>query len=215
MPRLQGFANIGALELQIAAATTAEHMATLQRRRLQAAHRQAEHRVRQQSKIALLILCLTEGNIHAARTYLEKSSLPPTSESFPIVVEHIQQEYADATADKRQAWLDDTTCQGMAAARQAKKFLNEYSVHQWLEQQNLDRGFTPAPSCVLDKFKNVLHHDAPPVSRPVSAKDKQWLRRWRMRWGVRSGCIPCRERVSPADCRAKAVYMLQFHCRSS
>ena len=92
------------------------------------------------------------------------------------------------------------------AAALVAKFTAEFSLHGWIQHQNLTLGISPDTAVVLQELPKHGLEGKPRSAEDAHRKHKsslQFLRRWRRRWGVREGKIPLGEKVSVEELLAK------------
>ena len=103
--------------------------------------------------------------------------------------------------------LNPTTKIGRSALARAKRFLQEFELHEWVETTNASKAIAPMTGVLLRRASSSAGPgESPPLLR-MDTKFKhqlQWLKRWRRRWQVGLGSLVARDTLSPASCRQKA-----------
>ena len=188
--------------------------------RLERLRKEVKKRKRQQSKDhrfgwawerAATLTSLSKGNLNAARHFLNHHSKLNSSQcqalDKQLATWWIQRtESAEITSER------DSFLQCPSVLKQATKYLAEYKLYAWVEQQNLTKGLAPHTAIVNSvRHPKNMENVAQPlgvVSR-VGRTRKQWLRRWRHRWSVKVGTIPAGERL-PDDVAQKKARPLSW-----
>ena len=104
--------------------------------------------------------------------------------------------------------LSPETAANQRTLQKARRFLEEWRLHQWVDDANQRIQIAPSSSVMLQQA--VCKSSAVEVSSLVTAtsdrKSKmQWLRRWRRRWDVNLGTFAARDTLPPALCQKKVL----------
>ena len=146
-----------------------------------------------QWNVAQIITVLRGGEPTAAMNYLQGSCgyKNGAAVASPAIEEKLRVWWRTASqATKRQLINVETAdAKKKWAAAKKRRFLAEWNLETWVEDQNVRKGITPMSSLVLQKARNELG-----IVGIASAKTRkggfQWLRRWRRRYGVRLRKLP-------------------------
>ena len=93
--------------------------------------------------------------------------------------------------------------------KQARRFLQELQLHEWVEHANIQQGIAPRTSVLVHRasMQPTSPHTLSLLHVTMNTKSKlQWLRRWRNRWRVGLGPVGARDTLSPAVCRKKVAF---------
>lgn len=154
--------------------------------------------------VALLILCLESGSEAAARVFLQRHFGSRSAQAHEVL----------AAAKRERSAMEPYEVEAMvgiggdtngAMLRRAQRFLSDFQLHSWVEQQNLSKGIAPVASVVHMRRAGLACGASSPVKSSISKSGKQWLRRWRRRWGVQLGRIAAREHLTVQDQKKEAT----------
>jgi hypothetical protein len=166
---------------------------------------------RSMTRAARVIMCLPHGGIEKSLSYLmQRAELQRKDKT--AVQASLQNWFLSTDEAEKLKWsTHPPSPQGKAALKEAERFLDEWSLQDWVRKQNLEKGIAPLSGVVWSQREKMLNAAVAaghvPTSRPAKQKHRlQWLRRWRLRWNIKLGTIQVREHVPAIDCQNKAEH---------
>ena len=125
----------------------------------------------------------------------------------------LNSEYHGASEDDLARWRCPKTPADQRKQKEAKRFISELSVHDWLHHSNKHLGKAPTSAQVMAKYvlASQVHpevtnkeHDGKGVVA-MTPKTRSFLKRWRRRWAVKYRKLPLGPTLTEADCQKKAM----------
>jgi len=125
----------------------------------------------------------------------------------------LNSEYHGASEDDLARWRCPKTPADQRKQKEAKRFISELSVHDWLHHSNKHLGKAPTSAQVMTKYvlasqghPDVTNkeHDGKGVVA-MTPKTRSFLKRWRRRWAVKYRKLPLGLTLTEADCQKKAM----------
>lgn len=182
-----------------------------QHRRILTEERGHKRQQLEEHRMVVIFMCLEHGSQCAAEACLhQRRGLQ--SGGCAEILQTAKLEYDGMDDDSKTALLEDVGPRPCAKLRKAKRFLQEFKLHRWVEQQNLTKGIAPVTKLVGEEWAKTSQGTSS-VPQAHNRSMKQWLRRWRARWGVQLGRIVAREHLSDSESRLKAF--LYWHPKGS
>ena len=164
-------------------------------------------------RVATTIFAMTHPDVEPAATFLEQR-WQRWHEERRRVEPLLRGWYAQLLLTSTvAAVLVPSTRVGRTAVMQARTFLQELDLHQWVDVANKTQGIAPMSSIMLERAaQSGASTNQSPLLRESSLRKSnlQWLRRWRRRWGVGLGALRPRDTLPPAECVRKAAKLKPF-----
>jgi hypothetical protein len=132
----------------------------------------------------------------------------------------LNSEYHGASEDDLARWRCPKTPADQRKQKEAKRFISELSVHDWLHHSNKHLGKAPTSAQVMAKYV-LASQEHPEVTNKehdrkgvvaMTPKTRSFLKRWRRRWTVKYRKLPLGPTLTEADCQKKA--MLKMYLRT-
>jgi hypothetical protein len=168
------------------------------------------------TRAAQVLMCLPHGGLEKALSYLtQKGELQKKDRA--VLQASLQNWFLITGEAEKQKWsTHPPSTKGKAALREAERYLDEWTLQEWVRKQNLEKGIAPVSGVVWGQREKSLNAAVAaghlPTSRPAKQKHRlQWLRRWRLRWNIKLGTIQAREHVPAIDCQNKAEHSQSNH----
>jgi hypothetical protein len=125
----------------------------------------------------------------------------------------LNSEYHGASEDDLARWRSPKTPADQRKQKEAKRFISELSVHDWLQHSNKHLGKAPTSAQVMAKYvlasqchpKDTNHHHVGKEVVAMTPKTRSFLKRWRRRWAVKYRKLPLGPTLTEADCQKKAI----------
>ena len=161
--------------------------------------------------VVLIIYALCEYKAPAAIKFLmvsgRKRRWPdkPGSELQEIV----ENMFLQCDTDELAGLTDQDNPTDPDAFATAAKYIEEWNMVAFVEDQNVRLGLAPSTESLLDRWRR-RRAMYPEAFRPLDpgfvaeAKARKWAQRWRTRWGARHGGIRVRDELPLEETRAKA-----------
>ena len=90
---------------------------------------------------------------------------------------------ADVETRQRHVVVDESNANMHEAFVQAKLFIVDGTLEEWVDSQNVQRGINPVPAIVLQEAVSVKRRIG--VEHPANRQSsRRWLQRWRRRRGI-------------------------------
>ena len=112
---------------------------------------------------------------------------------------------ADPVTMHKYSILDDTNRKMHSSIRRAQRFLVDLDLEAWVDEQNVQRGITPAPAVVLREAAAAKRRRGVEVPHRHRSS-RRWLQRWRTRCGLRLRRFKAHEVLPAAELRKKAEH---------
>lgn len=158
----------------------------------------------------LVLLCMTSGELSAARKLLEQLN-KQNEQLNTVILGKVMAEYQGMDDEERKEMVNTSDPVGEKLVRQMKKFYEEHTLHKWIEHQNITKGIAPRTHVVHDHLrKRNADSSGCGASSARKRSQEQWLRRWRRRWDVNLGRVACRETLPESECQTKALVFVFF-----
>lgn len=158
-----------------------------------------------QWKIAQVLLVLARGEPTAAMTFVRsKSSDKHDVDSFLAQIQIRLTAWWEATEEHVRNRLiesndENPPSQALSAAR---KFLVDYKLEAWVEEQNLTRGLSPLSSLVANQAR-ILARENGATLPTKKCSWKKWMQRFRLKHGLRLKVQPTKEPLTEHEMHAK------------
>lgn len=141
----------------------------------------AQKRTAQIYRVAIAILCMTDGADAAASSFLQiqcQHAVQENPTSLGTMVSEVIELYKHMSQEEK-----DALCAAVSgspdfeANRKAKQHVREFKLADWIEDHNMARGIAPHTKNVARKaqFLGVISTE----KQKKYKSQKQWLRRWR------------------------------------
>jgi hypothetical protein len=159
-------------------------------------------------RAARAIMCLPQGGLELALSFLtQRAELQMKDRA--VQQTSLENWFLITAEAEKQKCTHPPSTMGKAALKEAEKFLDEWTLQEWVRKQNLEKGIAPLSGVVWSQREKSLNAALAaglvPTSRPAKQKHRlQWLRRWRLRWRIKFGTIQAREHVPAVECQNKA-----------
>ncbi len=159
-------------------------------------------------RAARAIMCLPQGGLELALSFLtQRAELQMKDRA--VQQTSLENWFLITAEAEKQKCTHPPSTMGKAALKEAEKFLDEWTLQEWVRKQNLEKGIAPLSGVVWSQREKSLNAALAaglvPTSRPTKQKHRlQWLRRWRLRWRIKFGTIQAREHVPAVECQNKA-----------
>ena len=156
--------------------------------------------------VATAILAMTHPDLTPACTFLEKKWEHWWSHDT-TTIDKLNRWYATMQATSGfDSILHPTTSSGTRALHVAHGFMNEWNLHLWLENTNVQKAIAPSSRTMMERLHSISSQSE--GSRPVrtyksNKQRRQWLGRWRLRWNVGLGGLAARDTLPLSQCQTK------------
>jgi hypothetical protein len=135
----------------------------------------------------------------------------------------LNSEYHGATEEDLSRWRYPLALVDQRQQAEAKRFITELSVHNWLQHSNSSLGKAPTSAQVMTKYLDVskapMAVNAKKLGwKPVVAmtpKTRKFLQRWRRRWAVKYRKLPLGPTITEAESQNEALVTIKYFCCSA
>ena len=140
-----------------------------------------------QRSIARVLVCLNNGEPTAAVEYVARSNKTTCWDG--VKKGKLEAELrdwwkaADVETRQRHMVVDESNANMHKACVQAKRFIVDGTLEEWVDSQNVQKGINPVPAIVLQEAVSVKRRIG--VEHPANRQSsRRWLQRWRRRCGI-------------------------------
>ena len=159
-----------------------------------------------QRSIARVLVCLNNGEPTAAVEYVARSN--KTSCWDGVRKGKLEADLrdwwkaADVETRQRHVVVDESNRKAIV---QAKRFVVDGTLEEWVDSQNVQKGINPVPAIVLQEAIAVKRRMGvePPANRKSS---RRWLQRWRSRRGIKLRRGNVREHLTRDQMHGKVTH---------
>ncbi len=177
-------------------------------RRLTQQHRFETNKHTQWVKGAVIMLCRWNGDADGVRQWCRASG--STTDFINDVVNTAQTKVSEFSAADKEQCKTNEAMPKCCLTKKAAKLVEEYTLYQWVRQQNLNKGVAPGRKSFLHQRQLQVPEHAIRKKDLSAASGKQWCRRWRSRWNVSLGRFGNRETIPAAEAQSKAFALHLF-----
>ena len=111
---------------------------------------------------------------------------------------------ADATTRERYRVISDDNVCLHNAIRTANKFMIDAELEGWVENQNIQKGISPAPGVMISRANEIKTKFG--VLTAKSRKGcRKWVARWRRRRSVHLRSLPTQQKISEEEMHGKVI----------
>ena len=140
-----------------------------------------------QRSIARVLVCLNNGEPTAAVEYVSRSNKTKCWDGVKKgkLEADLRSWWNAADAETRQRHMvaDESNANMHKAFVQAKRFIVDGTLEEWVDSQNVQKGINPVPAIVLQEAVSVKRRMG--VEHPANRQSsRRWLQRWRRRRGI-------------------------------
>ena len=140
-----------------------------------------------QRSIARVLVCLNNGEPTAAVEYVSRSNKTKCWDGVKKgKLEADLRDWwkaADVETRQRHVVVDESNANMHKAFVQAKRFIVDDTLEEWVDSQNVQKGINPVPAIVLQEAVSVKRRIG--VEHPANRQScRKWLQRWRRRRGI-------------------------------
>ena len=140
-----------------------------------------------QRSIARVLVCLNNGEPTAAVEYVARSNKTTCWDGVKKgKLEADLRDWwkaADVETRQRHVVVDESNANMHKAFVQAKRFIVDGTLEEWVDSQNVQKGINPVPAIVLQEAVSVKRRIG--VEHPANRQSsRRWLQRWRRRRGI-------------------------------
>ena len=162
-----------------------------------------------QRSVARVLVCLNNGEPTAAVEYVARSN---KTTSWDCVrrgkLEAELRDWwkaADVETRQRHVVVDESNANMHKAFVQAKRFIVDDTLEEWVDSQNVQKGINPVPAIVLQEAVSVKRRIG--VEHPANRQSsRRWLQRWRRRRGIQLRRGNVREQLSVHQMHGKVTH---------
>ncbi len=160
-------------------------------------------------EVAKYIFVLSDFSMHAVGEYLRvHCELLEELELDRVHARLLAWRHSTSDQDKNAYLLGQGGTQRQHQYKTANKFMKEYSLHQWVSSENLNKGATPPSRTVWNAKENNADESMPVLDEssfppPLHPSGKKWLQRWRKRWAISIGTLSSRQHLEPQEALLK------------
>ena len=108
------------------------------------------------------------------------------------------------STETKELLLNPLSARGLRALRDARKFLAELSLYDWVRVQNKTKGLAPSSGALWMQWSGQDANSEIPARAKTRRSRSQWLARWGRRWSVTQGRFKQGDRLPLETLRAKA-----------
>jgi len=185
-----------------------------------AAARPPRTRCRAASDVALRVFVLAKFDEAAALQYIA-TNIKCRALSPSLSPGELRLAYDALSQPEQASLLNDTTEPSQRWLQQAKKFLAERSLQDWLRIQNQAKALAPSGVHVYLQWQQACQD--PPAMKNVGGQQpkhgarvrRQWVRRWSRRWGLLRGAFQVGSKVPLPLAQEKASVRNIQHTQSN
>ena len=185
----------------------------LQERELHKRQQQLIRREKDILSVGLILFTLGNASLQILIDYLEKKLVELPHTSLETMVHNIEERYLAHSEAELLAMSEGANVLNKRAYKEAKSFLAEHALYQWVLEQNMTKGLAPDSKLVWTKLSEITKADVHESCRDCgdeplasSAADRQtrmplrpgalkFVQRFRKRWALKRGSYPARDKV--------------------
>ena len=159
-----------------------------------------------QRSIARVLVCLNNGEPTAAVEYVARSNKTTSWDGVRKgKLEADLRDWwkaADVETRQRHMVVDESNRKAIV---QAKRFVVDGSLEEWVDSQNVQKGINPVPAIVLQEAVAVKRRIG--VEHPANRQSsRRWLQRWRRRRGIQLRRGTVREHLTREQMHGKVTH---------
>ena len=159
-----------------------------------------------QRSIARVLVCLNNGDPTAAVEYVARSNKTTSWDGVRKgKLEADLRDWwkaADVETRQRHVVVDESNRKAIV---QAKRFVVDGTLEEWVDSQNVQKGINPVPAIVLQEAVAVKRRIG--VEHPANRQSsRRWLQRWRRRRGIQFRRGNVREHLTRDQMHGKVTH---------